>query len=433
MAGRHAGKSVCILTVPRFFALPVWLTGLLLWTAVPVLAQAPSRAALLRAQREAKVETTSEPERTGTEKRLRDIAKFSRFTAISWKGFQFAGGDFPSGAGFNFGVGFRDLAVGSVYEEDDLPNRVDVNLVAATSTSQYYQVSGDFAFRNLGGSPFSAGVRAMYYEWPQQDFYGLGPDSQEDNRTNYLIRSVDVGAGLWLEPKKGLRVGVGAFFTNPRIGAGRDTLFPSTDEVAPPGTLPGLETQPDFLRINGLVDFDWTDKPLYPRSGGYYGVQIANFKDQDLDHFNFRRYEVDLQQYIPFRNKYSVVALRALTVITDAESGNEVPFYYMPTLGGGDRLRGFREGRFTDNNSLLLTAEYRWEAWWPLDMALFVDAGQVAADRKDLFEDLDVSYGIGFRFHNSEAVVLRMDFSFSREGFIFFLRYSNVFNAFKIF
>lgn len=113
------------------------------------------------------------------------------------------------------------------------------------------------------------------------------------------------------------------------------------------------------MRINGLVDFDWTDKPLYPRSGGYYGVQIANFKDQDLDHFNFRRYEVDLQQYIPFRNKYSVVALRALTVITDAESGNEVPFYYMPTLGGGDRLRGFREGRFTDNNSLLLTAEYR--------------------------------------------------------------------------
>ncbi len=110
-----------------------------------------------------------------------------------------------------------------------------------------------------------------------------------------------------------------------------------------------------------------------------------------------------------------------------------MPFYYMPTLGGGDRLRGFREGRFTDNNSLLLTAEYRWEAWWPLDMALFVDAGQVADDESDLTKNLEVTYGFGFRFHNTEAVVFRLDFGFSDEGFIFFLRYTNVFNVFTVF
>ncbi len=122
-----------------------------------------------------------------------------------------------------------------------------------------------------------------------------------------------------------------------------------------------------------------------------------------------------------------MLALRALTVLTDADTGNEVPFYYTPTLGGGDRLRGFREGRFTDRNSLLLTAEYRWEAWWPLDMALFVDVGRVAFDRSDLLEDLEASYGIGFRFHNTEAVVFRLDLAFSREGFIPLLRYTHVF------
>jgi len=209
--------------------------------------QVPSRAELLRAERRAKVETAHAPQRTGTEKRLRSFAKFSRFTAISWKGLQFAGGDFPSGAGFNFGVGFRDNAVGAIYEDPDLPNRVDVNLVAAASTSSYYQLSGDFAFRNLGGSPFSAGVRARYYEWPQQDFYGLGPDSQEDDRTSYLISAVDVGGALWLEPIKGLRVGGGAFYTNPLIGSGTDSRFPSTEEVFPPRSVPGLEVQPDFV------------------------------------------------------------------------------------------------------------------------------------------------------------------------------------------
>jgi hypothetical protein len=51
---------------------------------------------------------------------------------------------------------------------------------------------------------------------------------------------------------------------------------------------------------------------------------------------------------------------------------------------------------------LLLTAEYRWDAWWALDGALFVDAGKVAADRRDLnLRDLDVSYGVGFRVHSN--------------------------------
>ena len=47
----------------------------------------------------------------------------------------------------------------------------------------------------------------------------------------------------------------------------------------------------------------------------------------------------------------------------------------MPDLGGARRLRGFREFRFRDRNSVLATAEYRWEAWWLLDMAVFVDGG----------------------------------------------------------
>jgi len=49
------------------------------------------------------------------------------------------------------------------------------------------------------------------------------------------------------------------------------------------------------------------------------------------------------------------------------------------------------------------------------------------------FKNLEVTYGIGFRFHSSEAMVARLDFAFSDEGFIFFLRYTNVFNAFTIF
>ena len=71
-----------------------------------------------------------------------------------------------------------------------------------------------------------------------------------------------------------------------------------------------------------------------------------------------------------------------------------------PYLGSGTTLRGFANRRFTDRNRVLLTGEYRWRPSRYLDMALFIDAGQVAPDRRDF--DLDavrVAWGIGARFH----------------------------------
>jgi len=214
---------------------------------------------------------------------------------------------------------------------------------------------------------------------------------------------------------------------SPRIGSGRDDRFPSTEELFDESTLPGFQTQPDFWRYHGSLHYDYRDQPSNPRVGGLYGGRLSSFRDRDLGTFHFRHFEGDLQQYLPLP-KRSVIALRANLVMTDFSTGNAVPFYYMPTLGGGEKLRGFREFRFRDLNSLLLTAEYRWQAWPSLNMTLFVDAGKVTFDHADLhFKDLEASYGMGLRFHSSETLLLRLDLAFSREGFIPLFRYSQVF------
>jgi len=81
-----------------------------------------------------------------------------------------------------------------------------------------------------------------------------------------------------------------------------------------------------------------------------------------------------------------------------------------------------------DQNSLVMSAEYRWEASWMLDAAVFVDAGKVAATRGDLnLRDLATSYGVGLRVHSNSAFVARLDLAFSREGFIPLLRFEHVF------
>jgi len=108
-----------------------------------------------------------------------------------------------------------------------------------------------------------------------------------------------------------------------------------------------------------------------------------------------------------------VIALRGLLSTSDADAGQRVPFYFMPTLGGHDTLRGFRDYRFRGPHALLLQAEYRWEIWSGLDGALFYDAGKVVNRRSDLdFSGLESDYGFGFRFNTNQGIVLRVDAAF---------------------
>lgn len=390
----------------------------------------PSRAEELRAEREDKAKKVTKPEKNSAEKGLHWWDNQNVVTRVlsGWRGFHVATGSFATGAGLTFGAGYKDLAVGSVYPEDDLPNRVDVEAAVAYSLRNYFLARSRVTLKNIGSAPVDISVLGRVYDFPEEDFFGLGPDSEKANRSAYLMRSSEVGADVSWLPGGGFNLSGGAAYLNPRIAAGEDPRYPSTDEVFDPATIPGYEAQPDFLRLSAGISFDYRDNPLLPRGGGFYRIRYSGFQDQDLDAYNFRQLQGDAEQYFPLGHKFRVLALRASAVLTDADAGQEVPFYYQPTLGGGEKLRGFREFRFRDQNSILLSAEYRWQAWWALDMALFVDAGKVAHDRSDLdLNDLEASYGLGFRFHSNDSFVGRLDLAFSRDGFIPLLRFVYVF------
>ena len=388
----------------------------------------PERAAVLAAARDKKAAETTAPERPAVEKALYWYDNQYLFAKIfgGWNGIHLAGGDFPAGAGMKFGVGYT-RGFGSIAGDNEL-HRFDVDSAAAYSTRGYTRGLAGLTVNRIGGAPVDVRVRGQYYEFPQEDFFGLGPDSATDNRTDYLLRSNEASAELRWKPAKKIDLVGGIAYLQPTIGSGTDSRYPSTEEIFGAASVPGLAAQPDFLRNQASAAFDWRDNPQHPKAGGRYAAQFSDYRDQNLDAYSFRQLDVDLQQYVPLPNKYRTIALRAGAVLTDPRHGHDVPFYYQPTLGGSQELRGFREFRFRDRNSLSLTAEYRWEAAWLLDGALFVDAGKVARERADLnFRDLDVSYGFGFRVHSNSAFVARLDFAFSREGFIPLLRFEHAF------
>jgi outer membrane protein assembly factor BamA len=89
----------------------------------------------------------------------------------------------------------------------------------------------------------------------------------------------------------------------------------------------------------------------------------------------------------------------------------------LPDLGGSHTLRGYPTWRFRDQNRVLLTGEYRWRAGHFLDMALFMDAGQVAPRFKNLnIQDFRKTYGLGMSFHTPISTATRIEVARTGEG-----------------
>ena len=98
-----------------------------------------------------------------------------------------------------------------------------------------------------------------------------------------------------------------------------------------------------------------------------------------------------MTQLIPLMRANWVIALRGLTTITDLDETEAIPHFMLPSLGGA-RPAGFPDFRFRDRHRLVMNAELRWTPRF-LDMAVFYDAGKVAARKSDLdFRDLEIRW-----------------------------------------
>ena len=171
-----------------------------------------------------------------------------------------------------------------------------------------------------------------------------------------------------------------------------------------------------YIHTQGAIGFDWRTSPGYTRRGGYYGVTVHDYMDRDED-FGFDVVEYEAIQHIPILREAWVISLHALAQTAYSKSDQQIPFFMLPSVGGGSSLRGFSSWRFRDNNSLLLQAEWRIMANRFVDAAFFYDAGKVTVRASDLdLDGLKSDYGFGVRFHGPFATPLRIELAKSNEG-----------------
>ena len=152
----------------------------------------------------------------------------------------------------------------------------------------------------------------------------------------------------------------------------------------------------------------------FPERGGLARVEADYvIGSGDVRYF---RYAAEIQRFFTLFYSNRILALRARLEKAHPFGDGTIPYSDLTTLGGSQRLRGYKRGHFRDQGSLLFSAEYRYPIWDTWNALLFWDQGQVFGEYGALETDrFEYSYGAGLSLRTERAFLLGLHLARSEE------------------
>jgi hypothetical protein len=320
------------------------------------------------------------------------------------------------------------ITASSLFRWSNSTDQVRSKLWASGTFDRFYTLGTGLEFPHVAEHDLTFALEGSHADSPRLEYYGPGPDSSIHNRTDFRREDTLLQFRMDSRPRRHLATscGLGELLLN--VGPGTDSSLPTTQSVFGPSEAPGIDNQSNFLIGGCSAQLDVRDFPRDPHQGTYAAAGYARYFAQDDSAFSFHRFSAVAEHYIPFWNEKRVIALRARTELNFHSDDQVVPFYLQPTLGSDEYLRGFRRYRFYDENSLAMTAEYRWAISTRFDMGLFADFGKVFHRPGEFsLSDMESSAGFGIRLKTQTSVVARLDTGFSREGVQVWFRFGKLY------
>lgn len=379
--------------------------ALLLLTAVPSAAQTPdSRAAEIAREQQEKARRVAPYKPNWFERELLQIQEAGGFNVA--RGFFVAMGDIKQGS---------SIALGPAYGKTF--NNGAVFIGKAAYSIRQFKLAQVFA----QAPPLATGRlilngRIRWQDAPVLAVYPLGPSSPK-TRANYSETKTEASGQAAFAPVRVIRLGAGTGFERFETGGASSSRHPSVEQLFTAVEMPGIGADPDYVHSFVSAALDSRTGPGFSRTGTLLQATLHDYRQQNEGSSSFRRVDGIARQLIPILHGNWVIDLSVRASTTDADAGNEVPFFLMPDLGGAGELRGYSNYRFRDRHSILATAEYRWYVQEYVEMAVFYDAGKVVPRKGDLdFTGLKSDVGIGLRFHTPGTTVVRFEVARSTEG-----------------
>ncbi|MBD1575516.1 MULTISPECIES: BamA/TamA family outer membrane protein [Vibrio] len=307
-----------------------------------------------------------------------------------------------------FGIGVS--AVGLYHAASDTsheqPSSVTINGFASSNFSAGITVH-NITFLNNGEHRLE--LLAEISKAPDV-YYGSGYDAgkKDSNKIDFTHEIFQFSPKYYYKLRPNLFVGVG--FDYQKVQA-------SSAEFNNVGVgMPEILDDNEALGLVVNLTYDSRDYVLNPYTGWLFQVDMAQYFEALSDE-NFTTYNAVLSNYIDLEPVPGVLAWQ----VKGAFTNGDVPWNYLPEVGGADNLRGYIEGRYRDNQILYTQVEYRLPLYGRTGMVTWVGAASSGEQVNQIGKDVLMSYGVGYRFRVKDRVNLRLDYAIGEdESMVYF-------------
>ena len=257
----------------------------------------------------------------------------------------------------------------------------------------------------------------LYTKFPEL-YYGIGHGTTNAQEELISYKSLRAYNRFLRQIKPGWFVGIQQqYFKTFDITRSSNQQLPTQTLIG------GLGSVVNGLGVASVVD---TRNNIYsPVRGWYADVSFMRYGNALGSQFKFTNYLFDIRHY----KSLSPTTVVAGQVYLNLNVG-EVPFKQAATLGGSTLLRGYYNGRYRDNNALVIQAEIRQRLVGRLGGVLFAAAGDVAQKVSEFtVGDLKATGGGGLRFliSRKEHLNVRVDAAVGDHTHGFYVNISEAF------
>lgn len=173
------------------------------------------------------------------------------------------------------------------------------------------------------------------------------------------------------------------------------------------------------------IFYDTRDVIFFPSKGVVADIGYFYNAPALGGNVRFDRFYADISVY-----KTLLPTLQLATNLYTNFTWGNAPFNMLSELGGSKRLRGYYQGRFRDDNTILAQAETRFNLYKRWGGVIFGSAAALGNQKNILrFNDPKYAYGAGVRFtaNRRDHLNIRFDYAIGKDGSNFYLTIGEAF------
>lgn len=318
---------------------------------------------------------------------------------------------YDTDAGFGYGI------KGYLRNLFDKNESYDVILYNSTKGERWYRFQfsyPDYEIRQGTEYGYAFDIAADYDKWISYYFYGIGSNSNYDNRKIFTREPLELSFILNRTLTASFILQAGLKYSSIRYTDFPDSLL--TDH--------NFQSKADRFSLLITALYDTRNSIINPDEGISLAAGFESAPSFYSPGSKFSKASLSVQSYHKIIYNELVFAER---IVLQQLIGNDIPVQFLLPIGGNLSLRGYSQDRFLDKSYTLINGELRFPIWWRFGGIAGIDAGRVftSLDRFS-FAGWKISPAVGLRFYMDNFIV-RADFGFSNETTGFYFNFGHLF------